>query len=1102
MCCLQCNQESPEGAKFCSGCGTPLAALCGDCGAPNQLDARFCGQCSAPLGAKPSPIAASAPEAERRQLTVLFCDLVGSTALSERLDPEELREVVRAYQECGARVIARHDGHIAQYLGDGLLVYFGYPVAHEDDGLRAVRAGLELLQAVAALDARGQRLQVRIGIHTGLVVVGEVGGGKFREQLALGETPNLAARVQSKAEPETLVISAATSRLVRGFFALEDLGEHGLKGLSRATRLYRVLNETGARSRMDAATADGFTPFVGREHELEVLVGHWARAVSGSGQVVCIRGEPGIGKSRLLQMLGSRLPEGEHFLLECRCLPYYQNSALYPVMELFERQLELRRLPSPVEKLARLREFLAGYGLGSPEALGLMASLLSLPLAANPVLEIPAQKKRHRTLELLGALLCGFAEQHPLVFVLEDLHWADPSTLELTQLLVDRASSERLLCLFTTRPGFHVDWAAVPHLHELELPPLKPGEAAVMVAHVTGNKSLPAELERQVLARSEGTPLFVEELTKAILEAGVLRERENRYELAGRVPDGLIPVSVHDSLMARIDRLGPSKPLAQLAATLGREFRYEVLKAVAGKEDEVLQGHLSKLLESELVYQQGAVSEAVFVFKHALIRDAAYESLLRKTRKQYHEQIARTLQHEFPEVADTQPELMASHYEGAELPRDALREWEKAGQRAMVRGANREAIAHLRRALTLLEQLPEEKARLELELPMQLELAAALMAIDGWASPVVEAASCRARDLCYVLGDQERLLPALWCLWTFHFIGGHLEPALETARQVMDLAWGSKQGLPRLLAHYAMGQTHLFRGEFLDARWHGEQGLLLFELEQERLITGRFQLSPTMNCQYTLAASLWMLGYRDQAERVLEEMFTLARTLGHVPSIASAMGPSLMLRHYQQDVESTWRTAQELFVLSNEQGFRLWEAVSFTYRAWAHSRRGDSRTGITELRQGIQRFRDIGGGLALTGMFVMLGEVLMLAGQYEEALAALAEGMSNATTRGEHLCEPELHRLRGEVLRRMDRTSRDAARGSFQQAIRLARHQRAWSLELRAVLSLSKMLDEDGQQVEAVELLRDIYSGFTEGLNTPDLCEARALLEKLRRQAG
>jgi predicted ATPase len=415
-----------------------------------------------------------------------------------------------------------------------------------------------------------------------------------------------------------------------------------------------------------------------------------------------------------------------------------------------------------------------------------------------------------------------------------------------------------------------------------------------------------------------------------------------------------------------------------------------------------------------------------------------------------------------------------------------------------VRGANREAIAHLRRALALLDQIPDETERLKMELPLQLALAAALMAIDGWASPMVEDASCRARDLCYVLGDRERVLPALWSLWTFQFIGGHLDPALKTARQVMDLAWGSDQALPRLIAHYAMGHTHLFRGEFLDARWHGEQGLSLFELEQERIIIGRFQLSPTMSCQHTLATSLWMLGYRDQGERMLEEMFALARTLGHLPSTASAMGPGLMMRHYQQDVENTWRTAEELFVLSNEQGFQLWSAVSFMYRAWARAKRGDLRTGIMELQQGLQLFRDIGAGLALTGMFAMLGEVLMLAGQYEEALQALAEGMRDAATRGEHQCEPELYRLRGEVLRRMDRTSRDAARESFWQAIQLARQQHARSLELRAVLGLCEMLGEDGQRAEAGGLLEDTCGWFTEGLNTPDLREARALLEKLR----
>ena len=583
----------------------------------------------------PPPVARATPEAERRQLTVLFCDLVDSTVLASQLDPEDLREVVRAYQDTCAKVIARFEGHIAQYLGDGLLVYFGYPLAHEDDAQRAVRAGLGIVEALGQLNTRlaqerGVQLAVRLGIHTGLVVVGEVGGGTRQEQLALGETPNLAARLQGIAAPNTLVISAATFQLLGGFFACQPLGTPLLKGLAQPLAVYRVLYESMARSRLEAAGSTGLTPLVGREQEIGLLRERWAQVKDGVGQVVLLSGEAGIGKSRLVQVLKEQVAtEPQAWLTPCQCSPYYQNTALYPLIDLLERvALRFEREESPQQKLSKLEGFLVQYGLPLAEAVPLFAALLSLPLPADyaPLTLSPEQQKQ-QTLHALLTILLRIAAQQPVLFVMEDLHWVDPSTLELLSLLVDQGPTARILALFTFRPDFSPPWTGRSHLTQVTLHRLPRRQAAEMIRQVAHGKALPPEVVEQIVAKTDGVPLFVEELTKMVLESGLLQEREERYELTGPLPPLAIPATLHDSLMARLDRLATVKGLAQLGATLGREFSYELLQAVSPWDEETLQRGLHQLVEAEFLYQRGLPPQATYLFKHALIQDAAYQSL-------------------------------------------------------------------------------------------------------------------------------------------------------------------------------------------------------------------------------------------------------------------------------------------------------------------------------------------------------------------------------------------------------------------------------------------------------------------------------------------
>ena len=713
MRCPSCGSDNPEGTKFCGECGISFQPRCPQCGFENLPSTKFCRQCGASLKEQPSgsasrdqsaehalpgaPRAAvpSAAEGERRQLTVMFCDLVGSTALSTRLDPEELREIVRAYQEVSATVITRFEGHIAQYLGDGLLVYFGYPSAHEDDAQRAVRTALGILVAIhQAPLLQQQSVQVRIGIHTGPVVVGEIGGGAKREHLALGETPNIAARVQGVAEPDTVVISAATYRLVQGLFECEDLGPQTLKGISTPLSVYRVVRESQAQSRFEVAVRTGLTPLIGREHEVGLLQDRWVQAKGGAGQVVLLSGEAGIGKSRLVQTLKEQVSSESATRIEFRCSTFYQNTAFYPVIEHLQRLLQLQRDDTPDAKLAKLERVLAAYRFPQTDTVPLFASLLSLPQPEGyPPLALSPQKQKQKTQEALVSWLVEEAEQAAVYCVWEDLHWADPSSQEFLGRLIDQAALARLLLVLTFRPEFTPPWASRAHLTSLTLSRLPRTQVEEMVERVTGGKALPPEVFKQIVRKTDGVPLFVEELTKMVLESGLLRESDGHYELTGPLPSLAIPATLQDSLMARLDRLATVKEVAQLGATLGREFSYELLQAVAPVAEASLQQALVKLVEAEVLYQRGLPPQARYLFKHALIQDAAYQSLLKSKRQQYHQPdcpgVRGTVCRDQRDPART---ASASLHRGGPH-RQAIPYWQQAGQKAIQRSAHAEAIA-------------------------------------------------------------------------------------------------------------------------------------------------------------------------------------------------------------------------------------------------------------------------------------------------------------------------------------------------------------------------------------------------------------------------
>jgi TOMM system kinase/cyclase fusion protein len=1051
------------------------------------------------------PVDPRAPEAERRQLTVLFCDLVNSTALASQLDPEEWREVVRAYQDTCAKVIQRYDGHIAQYLGDGLLVYFGYPLAHEDDAQRAVRAGLGMVEAVGQLNTRlarerGVQLTVRLGIHTGLVVVGDVGGGRWQEQLALGETPNIAARLQGLAEPNTVAISAATHRLLEGFFGCQALGTPALKGVGQSIEVYRVLYESAARSRLEVAGNTGLTPLVGREQEIGLLLERWAQVRDGFGQVVLLSGEAGIGKSRLVQVLKEQVAaEPQAWLTPCQCSPYYQNTALYPWIELLERVvLRFDREQSPSQKLSKLEGHLVQYGLPLAEAVPLFAALLSLPLPAEyaPLQVSPEQQKR-QLLHALLTILLRIAAQQPVLFVMEDVHWVDPSTLELLGLLIDQGPTARILALWTFRPDFSPPWTGRSHLTQVTLHRLTRPQAAEMIRQVAHGKALPPEVVEQIVAKTDGVPLFVEELTKMVLESGLLQEREGRYALTGPLPPLAIPATLHDSLLARLDRLAMAKGLAQLGATLGREFSYALLQAVSPWDEATVQRGLHQLVEAEFLYQKGLPPQATYRFKHALIQEAAYQSLLKSTRQQYHQRIAQVLAAQFPETVETQPELLAHHYTEAGLIPQAIPYWQRAGERAVERSANVEAISHLTTALALLPSLPDTPERTEHELTLLTALGIPLVLTKGHAAPEVEAIYVRARTLCQQLGDTPQLFSALLGLRRFYLMRGELRTAHELGEQLLHLA--ERFDDPGLLvrAHMMLAEILLWLGEFARARAHAEQGIACYDPQQHRAQAFLYGNDPGVCCRSFAALALWVLGYPDQAQQRSEEALAWAQELAHPFSLAFALQHAARLHQLRREEALTQARAEATIALATEQGFVLWLAHAPVVRGWALAEQGRAAEGLAQIRQGIAARQAIGVELQQPYHLAVLADAYGKVGQPEEGLRVLTEAQTAAQAIGERFYEAELSRLTGELLRAQSSENHPAAEACFQQALDIARHQQAKSLELRAAMSLARLWQQQGKPAEARELLAPIYGWFTEGFDTADLQEAKALLEAL-----
>ncbi len=940
-------------------------------------------------------------------------------------------------------------------------------------------------------------LSVRIGVHTGLVVVGAVGGGQRREQLALGETPNLAARLQGLAEENGLVISAASQRLVQGFFVTEDAGKHSLKGFAEPVQVFRVQAESGVRNRLDASADGSLTPLVGRDQELGLLLDRWQSVVDGQGQVVLVTGDPGIGKSRLVQAVSARIAAEPHTHLEFRCSPYHANSPLYPVIDLLPEVLGYGIEDSPALRLEKLAQFARDYGLSPTEGLPLLAALLSLPAPEGAVLPpMSPERQKQRTLETLLGLVLALAAREPVLVVVEDLHWMDPTTLELLHLLIEQAPGARLFPLLTARQSFQPQWAPHSHIATLTLNRFTQRQTLSMVQLLV-DKPLPPEVVQQIVSKTDGVPLFVEELTRMVLESGLLRERADRYTLDAPLPPLAIPASLQDSLTARLDRLADVKTVAQLGAAIGRTVPYALLRAVARLDEATLQRELARLVDAELLHQRGVPPDAVFIFKHALIQEAAYNSLLKSTRQQYHERIARTMIEQFPSEAEAQPEIVANHYSAAGIAPDAVSWWHRAGQRAVQRAAYAEAISHFSKGLEVLASLPESAQRAQTELALQIALGYALIPVKGWASSETAAAFTRAGELCAQIGEVPQLFRALWGLGAFHFVRGDQRKAREAAEQCLGLAQQTEDTDSLIEAHYLRGMAASASGEFSSGQSLLERCVQLYGPGKRDLHAMLYGQDPKASALAWLAMDLWVLGYPDQALARARDGLAFVQGVSNPFTLARNLAGLGFVHVYRREPQPKDGPLAAAIALCVEQGFPYFRAVVSTFQASNLALLGQLDEANALLCESIERLREIGSELLLTVISGNLAQLCLARCEYDQGLAAVAEGLALVERNGEHWGEPELYRLRGDLLIAAGNQDPAEAEACFQRAIRAARTRQARAYELRATTSLARLWRSQGRRADARAALRAVYGWFGEGLDTADLNDAATLLQEL-----
>jgi len=1041
-----------------------------------------------------APSADNIVQSERRQLTVMFCDLVGYTDLTSRLDPEVLQEIVRAYEDTCAAAITRYEGYVFQRLGDGIVAFFGYPLAHEGEAERAIRAGLEIVESLSMLDVpEVERLQVRIGIATGMVVVASA------EKGAVGETMNLASRLQAVAPVNTVVVSERVRQLAGGGFDYEDLGEQTLKGINQPGHAFRVLGISDTASRFDAARGESLTPLVGRDLEIGLLLNRWALAQDGEGQVVLLSGEPGIGKSRILNALRERL-EGEGAkCLRFQCSPYHVNSALWPSVNNFERALKFKRDESSESKLEKLESLIVGHYERPLSDVRFIASMLSIPCDERyGEISMTPQKFKDETLRTLVDLTEAAARKRPSVMLYEDAHWADPTSLEVLDLLIDRVRDIPLLVVLTHRPEFVNRWADHGHASALDLSKLTRAQSHAMVADLAGGKALPDDLVEQIIAKTDGVPLFVEELTKSILESGELTDVGDRYEYAGDTHRVSVPATLRDSLTARLDRYAPVKEIAQVGAVIGREFSYELIRAVSNIPKQRLDYELNLLTDSGLAFRRGTSTRASYVFKHALVQDAAYDSLLKSRRQELHARIAKVIEERFPEIAQSEPEVLAHHLSAAGAIEKAIPLWQKAGELSLRRMAVAEAVSHLNKGLELVGSLPKSTERESSELSLRVPLGIAWTWLKGWAASEVWSSFHPGLALAQSLQRNDAMLPILWGLNRVVRTAGRVAESFQWCEEMIDKGRLTGDSHLTLAGHTAFCISRFYHGDLTETLKLAEQVQTLYEGERDRDLVDELTNDPKTAVSILASQATWMLGYPDQALKLFDEAVQHARQINRPYDLGWALSVGADLFDYRGEPEALRECAEESEQLGRENSI----PILVGYLAPAQIgvfliRQNKHVDAIAQLKAAFAVWDAIGGKIRSPYLKSLLASAMATVGENDNALELLDEQIEQVERPGweERVNYAEILRLKGCALELNGDLG--GAELCYRNSLTLAQEQDAKSWELRTATSLARLWQSQGKEKEARDLLKPVYDWFTEGFDTKDLKEAKALLEVL-----
>jgi class 3 adenylate cyclase/predicted ATPase/ABC-type transport system involved in cytochrome c biogenesis ATPase subunit len=993
--------------------------------------------------------------AERRQLTVMFCDLIGSTQLSAQLDPEDYREILAGYHLICQRVIERYEGHVCQRLGDGVLAYFGWPRAHEDDARRAVKSALaiptalaEVARGLAALG--GARLQVRVGIHTGLVVVGETGN----ERLAMGETPNVAARLQGMATADGVLLSGATRRLLGADFELKALGAQQGKGMSEPIEVFQALWEHDAHEVLDSVvSSEAPASLVGREVELQLLADRWQAARRQSGQVVLVCGDPGIGKTRLLRTLQQQVQADGGAVKVMRCSPYHLSSVLHPVLERLRKDAGLLAEDSPETLRQGLAAWAGQMGFDADDALQPL-----LTLCGHGEETLSAGRRRHLH-ELLVRWLLLLSERRALCLVVEDLHWADPSTLELLGLLMDQVPAARMLLLLSYRPEFQPPWHHAAHRVQLHLSRFQPAQIERLVLQVSGGRRLPAELLHQIVQQTDGVPLYVEEVTKLLLEGDQLVADGDHFRLKDALVPLRIPSTLRDSLMARLDRQHPGREVAQLGAVVGREFNQPLIEALWGQSSAALYEGLAQLVEAELLQRRGLGAGARYLFKHVMLQEVAYESLLRRTREDYHARIVQVLEERFPDIGAAQPEVLAHHYTGAGHLEHAIPLWLQAAERAIETSSHAEAIAHVTKAIELQGLLPVDgnlEDKLRSEITLQIRLGVSLTALRGYGAEEVERAYARARELCYRINAQDLLLPSVYGLWRFHLMRADYAGAGGLSQELLQLARRFDSPEFLVVGQRALGSSLFYTGKLQAARAAMDEVLSLPADQHQRVQAFRYDV---VDARVTAAAyrawCAWLMGDDAAALRDSEQAITTARELQHPFSHALSLSFAGWMHQFRGELSALRAAAMEALVIAHEHGFEFWIGWNEALLGWARAIEGDAAGGARQVAAGIQRWMGTGSQLGRSYFMALQVQALMRAEQWDEADAVLHEGLAFVERSGERFWEADLHRQRALWLQARGGSAAEilAAR---ERALQVANEQGALALVKRCELSAQR----------------------------------------------